>query len=99
MAFVKTEIVDKVRAILRDNAEVNALVFGEETSDDIIDLCIDLTVDDFNTTLPVIGTWTAESFPSLYLLVWDPFHDISTVGLHTWLSQGFIYMINAIFFE
>ena len=68
--YDRTEVITKVRNFMRDHGTVNALTWGEETADSIIDLCIDMTVDDFQWTTPFIGQYTLDNFPSLYLLIY-----------------------------
>lgn len=68
--FDRQETIDRVRLFMRDNASLNALLNGQETTDALIDLAIDMTTDDFSITTPVIATFTLDSFPSLYLLIY-----------------------------
>lgn len=65
----RATFVGQVREYLRDFPEFNALLQGEETSDGLLNLCADLAADDFTHTMPPIGTFTVETFPSLYLLL------------------------------
>ena len=67
--YDRPTIIEKVRIFMRDQAAFNALLFGEETDDDTIDLCIDMTLDDFMWTTPQIGGYTLDNFPSFYLLI------------------------------
>lgn len=59
----------QVRDYLRDFPELNALLDGYETSDALLSLCADLAADDFSVTMPPVGQYTVETFPSLYLLL------------------------------
>ena len=68
--FTVEDITAKVRSIMRDKPEFNALLSGQETDDTLIELCIDLTVDDFKWTTPQIGDFNLNNFPSLYILVY-----------------------------
>jgi len=58
-----------LRLFLMDTEELNRLVRGKEIDDDRLDLAIELTISDWNTTTPVIGRVSIGSFPSLYLLL------------------------------
>lgn len=69
IATTKVEFLSKVRSYIRDSAALNALLDGVETSDAEMELCLDLAVDDFNTSPPLIGTFSAESHPSQSLLL------------------------------
>ena len=57
-------LVASVRAYIRDEANVNALLDGQETSDTLIELCAELALDDFNVTPPLIGNYTLDTHPS-----------------------------------
>jgi hypothetical protein len=58
-----------VRAKLRDYPELNRLIEGRETSDREIAFAIMEAIDDFNTTPPLIGSFSIDSFPSTSLLI------------------------------
>ena len=60
--------VSEVRMYLRDFAELNRLIDGEETSDRMIAWAIIDTLDDYNTTPPFIGSASLNNFPSISLL-------------------------------
>lgn len=62
-------VIALVRAKLRDYPELNRLIEGRETSDREIAFAMMETVDDFNTTPPLIGSFTIENFPSTSLLI------------------------------
>lgn len=62
-------LVNIIRAKLRDYPELNRLVAGHETGDREIALAILETVDDFNTTPPLIGSYSVDTFPSESLLI------------------------------
>lgn len=58
-----------LRLFLNDTAELNRLIRQEESDDDKLDLSILLAVDDWNITLPLIGTINVATHPSIYLLI------------------------------
>lgn len=58
-----------LRLFLMDTEELNRLIRGKEMDDDRLDLAIELTLSDWNTTTPVIGRVNIGNFPSLYLLL------------------------------
>ncbi len=62
-------VIALVRAKLRDYPELNRLIEGRETSDREIAFAIMETIDDFNTTPPLIQNFNLESFPSTSLLI------------------------------
>ncbi len=62
-------VIALVRAKLRDYPELNRLIEGRETSDREIAFAIMETIDDFNTSPPLIESCTLESFPSTSLLI------------------------------
>ena len=62
-------VIALVRAKLRDYPELNRLIEGRETSDREIAFAIMETIDDFNTSPPLIESFTLESFPSTSLLI------------------------------
>ena len=61
-------IREMVRAYMRDHSELNRLLSGQETGDRLLDTCIMMAVDYFNTSHAPISA-TVSSFPSLKLLV------------------------------
>jgi len=81
LILVPGTLREAVRLYMRDFSQFNALLDAEETPDSILDLCIFLTVDDFNTTTPFTNV-TIESFPSKYLLlVGTVFNVLRSAGL------------------
>lgn len=62
-------LLRQVRAFMRDQAAINALVDGEETIDDLLELFVDMAVDDWNTTPPLIGSITVQTHPAKNLLI------------------------------
>ena len=58
-----------VRAKTRDYPELNRLIEGVETSDRQIAFAIMETIEDFNTTPPLIPAYSITNFPSVDLLV------------------------------
>lgn len=68
MAIVREDFIGQVRDYLRDQAEFNALLDGQETGDSLIGLAADLAADDWNATPPFIGEVTVENHPSRYIL-------------------------------
>lgn len=61
--------VQEVREYIRDFPELNRLISGEETSSRLIKYCALLAVDEYNTTPPLTGTYTIDSFPSRSILL------------------------------
>lgn len=60
---------NKIRAFIRDTPATNALLGTEETPDILIDFALDLTLDDFNTSPPLIGQFQLASHPSQSLIL------------------------------
>ena len=60
--------ISMVRLFMRDFAHLNRVIAGEESSSRMIAWAILDTVDDYNTTPPLISPVTVESFPSLSML-------------------------------
>ena len=69
--FRKTILVltGLVRTKLRDHEELNRLVAGRESSDRQIAFALMETVDDWNSTPPLIETVTLEGFPHVACLI------------------------------
>jgi hypothetical protein len=65
--------LDKAREYLRlflmDTEELNRLLRRKEIDDRRLDLAIQLTISDWNTTTPRLGSVNIGNFPSLYLLI------------------------------
>lgn len=58
-----------LRLFLRDTPELNRLIRKEESDDEMLQFALDMAIDDWNTTAPVIGNYNIGNFPSLYLLM------------------------------
>jgi hypothetical protein len=59
-----------LRLFLNDTPELNRLIRREESTDEKLDLAMDLATDDYNITPPMLGVSTLATFPSLYLLIY-----------------------------
>lgn len=71
-----------LRLFLNDTPELNRLIRQHESSDEKLDLCIDLVVSDYNTTSPLIGEVRVVNFPSLYLMMYGgAIHALRSAGL------------------
>jgi len=76
------EFVQLVRDYLRDYPELNRLTEGQETGDRMIAWAIIFTLDKFNTTPPLIGSFGVSNFPSSYLLLQGSVtHILKSVGI------------------
>lgn len=63
-------LIRQVRTWLRDFAEVNALLDGEEFQDGSLELFIDMALDDWSSTPPLIGRVSSvRAHPSRFLLM------------------------------
>lgn len=58
----------EVRGYIRDFPELNRLIVGEESSDRMIQYCVFLALDDWNTTPPLASN-TVSDFPSRVILL------------------------------
>jgi hypothetical protein len=67
-----------VRLFVRDREPYNTLLDGVESTDDMIDLYIGLALSDFNTTPPMIGDYTMQTFPSGWLLLYGTIIELLT---------------------
>ena len=63
------KLVALTRAYIRDFPELNRLIEGHETSDRMIAFALMDTLDDWNSTPPLIEPASLESFPSFHLLI------------------------------
>lgn len=66
----KERIRKLLRLFLNDTPELNRLIRREESDDPKLDLAIDLAIDNYNVTAPVLQSHTTANFPSLYLLIY-----------------------------
>lgn len=64
-----THMIGRTREFLRDHAQLNRLIQGVEHSDRLILWSLADTIDDWNTTPPLIGAVHIENFPSPRLLL------------------------------
>jgi hypothetical protein len=58
-----------IRMYLHDNAEMNRLLREEESSDGAIQMAISMVLSDWRSGDPYQRTWTADSFPSMDLMI------------------------------
>lgn len=58
-----------LRLFLQDTPSLNRLIRTEESDDELLEFAIDMCIDDWNSTVPLISFQTIETFPSLYLLM------------------------------
>jgi hypothetical protein len=71
----------EVRGYIRDFPELNRLISGEESSDRMVEYCIWLSIDEWNTTPPVTANVLSD-FPSrLILLQLTLCHLLMSVGI------------------
>ena len=71
----------EVRAYIRDFPELNRLITGEESSDRMIQYCIFLALDEYNTTPPLTSN-TVIDFPSRIILIQlTLIHLLTSVGI------------------
>jgi hypothetical protein len=66
--ITRKNIVQIVRQWIRDHAELNRLLAGQETGDKLIATCVAKALDRYNNYGPPVPT-TLEEFPSLSLLM------------------------------
>lgn len=63
------DFAHQVRSFIRDYSELNRLIDGEESSNRQIVWAIMDTLDDFNTTPPIIQAFSVSNFPSRSMLI------------------------------
>lgn len=66
--LARQDILRAARAKLRDYPQVNELVDGEEHDEKTLSRCLDLILDEINSTPPPVGVWFAHNSP-LHILV------------------------------
>jgi hypothetical protein len=76
-----------LRKFLRDIDELNKLLDRKESSDNQLELALDMAIDDWNWTAPILQTWTYEDFPSPNMLI-----RAATIQVLT--SAGILYSRN-----
>lgn len=75
------QFVNEVRAYIRDFPELNRLIAGHETSDRMMEYCVWLALDEWNTT-PPLSSHSVEGFPSRTILLnLTIIHVLTSVGL------------------
>lgn len=58
-----------LRLFMLDTPQLNRLIRKEESDDTLFDFAIEMTLSDWNSTTPVLGSVDIGNFPSLYLLM------------------------------
>jgi len=79
--------VPEVRAYIRDFPELNRLISGEETSSRLIEYCVHLAIDEYNTTPPLTGAHLISNFPSRVIL-------LHLTIIHILISVGILHSRN-----
>lgn len=66
---------DKLRRYIQDKVDVNMPLFEQYLTDDDLNECIDLALEDFNMSIPLLRAhiFTRETFPSDKLLLTGAF--------------------------
>jgi len=89
MAFwSEDEYISNIRLRIKDTAALNRLLGTEESSEDLIKLCINKALEDFNFTIPTT-TYVITNFPRPYFLM-----DSAVVEIL--ISAGIFYSRNAL---
>jgi len=65
----KPEYRSFLRTYIGDTPLKNLLHAGHELEDTSLDLALDMAVDQYNTTPPILGTVTYQDFPSITILI------------------------------
>lgn len=75
----KADAVKKIRSYIRDEPNLNALLDGVETGDTLLEFCLELSLDDFNTSPPLLGNFTIQNHPS---------HTLVLLGAVIWILKS-----------
>ena|SRR3990172_8510011 len=59
----RRELARRVRAFMRDSPELNTIIDGVESSDELTQDAIELVIDEVNSTPPPIGAFLAQHIP------------------------------------
>lgn len=59
----KDELIAKVRTYLRDHDSLRVLLESEESTNDEIELAVDMALSDLNAEPPLTKTWTWDDYP------------------------------------
>ena len=70
IASAQERVRSLLRLFLNDTPELNRLIRKQESTDPKLDLAIDLAIDNFNITPPLLADHTVANFPSIYLLIY-----------------------------
>ncbi|MEN6550135.1 MAG: hypothetical protein ABFE07_29170 [Armatimonadia bacterium] len=68
-SYTKAEYVGMLRRFLRDIDELNKLLARKESSDKQLELALDMALDDWNMTTPILNMVGYSDFPSPNLLI------------------------------
>ena len=86
-SFTQAQYLGMLRKFLRDIDELNKLLDRKESSDNQLQLALDMALDDWNMTPPILYPVTYESVPSPNLLIRG-----ATIQILT--SAGILYSRN-----
>lgn len=80
--YTKAEWVEKVRIFIGDSPIKNKIQDGYELTDGSLLLAIDMTIDEYNTTPPNIGTVSYTTYPSLKAMMFGAMlHALTMAGI------------------
>jgi hypothetical protein len=86
------EVRHVLRLFLNDTPELNRLTRKYESDDPRLDLAIQLALDDYNVTPPLLDTATVVSYPSLFLLIYG-------AAIQVLRSQGLLQSRNELVYS
>ncbi len=84
-----TDLCSRIRRYMRDSAQLNRLIKGQESSNEDMMLAIDICMSDFTSTAPFIGRFDFQNPPPFHLL-------IKGVVIELLISKGLLESRNAI---
>lgn len=68
-SYTRAEYTGMLRKFLRDIDELNKLLGRKESSDKQLELALDMALDDWNMTPPILNAFTYDDFPAPNLLI------------------------------
>lgn len=89
--------IEDIRTYVKDMPQFNILLRGNpQSSDRLINLALELSVSDFNTTPPVTTKYTVENFPESGILIYGVLHHLANAEAERQLRNQVDYSLQGL---
>lgn len=79
--MTKSELAQKIRTFVRDHDGLRVLLESQESTDDEIELSIDMAVSELNAVAPITSSWTWDNYPLAIVIYASVAELLTSVGI------------------